>query len=125
MKKLLMILLAVLLTMALWGCGSEPAQEETSATLPGGDAMTASALYCVTVTDEAGTPIPGAMVQLCSDVCMVSATNEYGQAWFHVDPADYKVSLTVVPQGYAHVGEVTEFTFPEGSLELTIVLKAQ
>ena len=125
MKRMLLVLLAMVLALSLWGCGSEPDREETPASQPSGDALTASGLYTVTVTDEDGTPIPGVMVQLCSDVCMVCATNENGEAWFHVDPDDYKVSLTVMPQGYAHAGEATEFTFPEGSQKLTIVLKAQ
>ena len=125
MKRMFIVCLALMLALSLWGCGSKPAGEEPGASQPTGDALTASALYTVTVTDEAGTPIPGAMVQLCSDVCMVCATNEYGEAWFHVDPDDYKVSLTVMPQGYAYAGEKTRFTFPEDSRELTIVLKAQ
>ena len=118
MKKIMMILLVLMLALAGCGRDAEPTQ-------PTSDALTASSLYTVTVTDEDGTPIPGAMIQLCSDVCMLGTTNEAGEAWFHVDPADYKVSFTVIPQGYTLAGDTTEFTFPEGSRELTVVLKAE
>lgn len=120
MKKMMTLLLMLLLALCIVGCGGEEAPAPTD-----GDALTASALYAVTVTDEAGQPISGVMLQLCSDVCMLGTTNEAGEAWFHVDPADYKVSITAMPQGYALAGEATEFTFPEGSTKLTIVLKAE
>ena len=125
MKKALIILLVMMLSVSLFGCGGEPAREENHATQQTQEDRTVPVVYQVTVTDEKGTPIPNAMVQLCSDTCVVAATNEDGIAQFTLLPADYKASLTVMPQGLTYAGENTEFTFPEGSRELTIVLKAQ
>lgn len=125
MKRILIILLAMMLGISLWGCGSEPVQQESTAPQQEQETQTVPVLYSVTVTDENGTPIPNAMVQLCSDICVAGVTNEAGVAQFTLLPAEYKASMTVVPQGYAYPGETTEFAFPEGSRELTIVLKAQ
>ncbi len=119
MKKTMTCLLAMLLGLLLWGCGSE----EVGATTQPEESGTV--LYVVHVTDEKGTPIPNALVQLCSNVCVVAGTDETGTAEFTMEPSEYKASVTVLPQGYAHTGEETEFAFPEGSRELTIVLKAQ
>ena len=120
MKKIMILLMALMAALVFWGCGNEDIP-----TQPEGDALTASALYTITVTDEDGQPISGVMVQLCSDVCMLGTTNEAGEAWFHVNPDDYKVSITAMPQGYDYTGDVREFTFPENSRVLTIVLKAK
>ena len=125
MKKTTVVLLALLLALSLCACVSRiPEQDETIPKL-GEDDPAAAVLYTVTVTDESGSPIPGAMVQLCSDICVPGVTDEEGIARFTLTPGDYKVSVTVMPQGYALAGDATEFTFPEGSRELTIVLKAE
>ena len=125
MKKTTIVFLALLLALSLCACVSRmPEQDETIPKL-GEDDPAAAVLYTVTVTDESGTPVPGAMVQLCSDICVPGVTDEEGIARFTLTPGDYKVSMTVMPQGYAHAGDATEFTFPEGSRELTIVLKAE
>lgn len=129
MKKLrnfAVSLLALCMLLALAACGTtapEPT-ETTPGTVPslGEDTQAATAVYIVTVTDENGTPIPGVIVQLCSDVCVLVPGDEKGQSLFTLEPADYKVTLAVIPQGFALAGETTEFTFPEGSTELTIVL---
>lgn len=79
--------------------------------------------YNVTVTDEAGNPIPGVFVQLCLDSCVPCITNAQGVATYsNMDVADYKVSFISIPEGYT--SDVNEFHFAEGSYELTIVLKA-
>lgn len=125
MKKIMTVLLALMLALALWGCGSEPAQEESTLPQLGEDTQTTPVLYTVKVTDENGMPVSGVIVQLCSDICVPGATDEEGIARLTLMPGDYKVSVTVMPQGYTYAGETTEFTFPEGSRELTIVLKAE
>ena len=43
---------------------------------------------------------------------------------FPLPEADYKVSLPVLPAGYAYSSEIQEFSFAQGSKTLTITLKA-
>lgn len=81
--------------------------------------------YTVTVQDEEGNPIAGAMVQLCQDTCFPSMTNESGVAMFDLEEADYKVAFITMPAGYTYSSEVQEFYFESGSKEMTIVLKAE
>lgn len=80
--------------------------------------------YTVTVTDENGTPIAGALVQLCMDTCYPSATGEDGVANFHVAEAEYKVSFLTLPEGYTYSGDEDTFYFEDGSTDMVIVLKA-
>lgn len=85
--------------------------------------------YTVIVTDEAGNPIPGAMVQLCLESCMPGVTNAQGVASYpNMAVADYKVSFMDVPAGYVlpvnSDGERTNYYFEEDSYEMTLVLKA-
>lgn len=148
--KLLALVLAFAMVVALCACGStgndapatgdtnsdaandttsntQPAEgtedttadpvETTEATVPEGKAV-----YTVTVVDEGGNPVAGAMVQLCLDACIPGVTNEKGVATYTVDVADYKVSFVSLPQGYSC--DESEFYFDAGSYEMTITLKA-
>jgi len=81
--------------------------------------------YTVTVVDEAGNPIAGALVQLCNESCFPSATGDDGVAKFALDEANYKVSFLTLPAGYTYSGEEQEFYFEAGSVELTITLKPE
>lgn len=78
--------------------------------------------YRVYVADEDGAPIPGLALQLCKDdSCMMAVTDAQGAAVFDAQPDTYKVAFVRLPEGYA--ADAGEFTFPQGSRELTIVLK--
>ena len=105
---------------------STPASTTTTTTTqPADDKVT----YTVTVTDESGNPIAGAMVQLCSDTCVPTRTDENGVATWQRDEEDeYKVSFlnaTTPVEGYTYVDEgITNFYFDDGETEMTIVLKA-
>lgn len=131
-KRLLAAVVALCLAVGLCACAgggentttqanttqtstAETTQETTEAALGG---------YRVTVVDEGGNPIAGAMVQLCLDACYPAATDDSGVAKFAVEEADYKVSLLALPEGYTYTTDAQEFYFAEGSLELTITLKA-
>jgi len=81
--------------------------------------------YTVTVVDEEGNPIVGALVQLCNESCFPSATGDDGVAKFALDEANYKVSFLTLPAGYTYSGEEQEFYFEAGSVELTITLKPE
>ena len=137
MKNIFALALVLCLMMTLCACGGEkaPAEakpveteapvvvteapvEETEAALPEGMVQ-----YTVTVVDESGAPIVGAMVQLCKDSCVPAVTDANGVATFNLPEDDYKASMLAMPAGYAYAGEADTFYF-EGAFELTITLKA-
>ncbi len=133
LKNILMLVLALCLVFSLCACGGNnetpnnteetPApsstQEETQESTTADDGKVT---YTVTVVDEAGNPIVGALVQLCLEACIPSVTNAEGKATYTVEEADYKVSFVSMPAGYT--SDVNEFHFEEGSYELTLTLKA-
>lgn len=138
MKKILSIALMLCLILGLCACGSA---DETATTTEGAPAVTDAVTeavepadeteaaaegmvtYTVTVVDEEGNPIAGAMVQLCLDACIPGVTNEAGVAEFTLAEADYKVSFLTVPAGYT--AEAENFYFENGSTEITLTLKAE
>ena len=75
------------------------------------------------VVDESGKPVTGGMIQFCLDTCMPCPLDANGVASMKLKEADYKVSFTVMPTGYALAGSETEFHFADGSYEMTITLK--
>lgn len=131
-KRLLAAVLALCLTVGLCACtgggentttGANTTQASTAATTEGKTEAEENG-YTVTVVDEGGNPIAGAMVQLCLDACYPAATDDSGVARFAVEEADYKVSFLALPTGYTYTTDAQEFYFAEGSSELTITLKA-
>lgn len=145
LKNVVLVLLMLVLALNLCACGASETQESkptetpseatqpvdtteaqeateapTETTLPEG-----VVLYTVTVQDEAGNPIAGAMVQLCLDACVPGVTDETGVAKFAVEEADYKVSFLALPAGYTYATEEENFYFEDGSKEITLVLKAE
>lgn len=109
MKKLAIMLLALVMALGLLACGGTEAPAENTE-------------YTVTVLDEAGDPVPGAMVQLCKEICAPGVTDEEGVARFQLPQDDYKVTFLVLPEGYDYVDDVQEFHFEDGSMELQITL---
>lgn len=137
-KFLLAAVLALCLMLSLCACGgngdNNTTTGNTTAAAAGSDGTSEATsapeddgkvLYRVTVVDQDGNPISGAMVQLCLDTCFPSATNESGVAEFRTVEADYKVSMMMMPDGYTYSTEEQEFHFAAGSTELTITLKAE
>ena len=80
-------------------------------------------LYKVTVVDEAGNPIAGAMVQMCKESCVPAVTNAEGVADFRLEAANYDVKFIELPAGYTYSGDEQVFKFSDGELKLTITLK--
>lgn len=69
-------------------------------------------IYVLDASD--GTPIEGAMVQLCSDtLCMTGNTDEDGLAVFDQEPGDYTTHLLRVPEGYEGSEEEIQLTADE------------
>jgi len=145
-NKVLALALALMLVLCLCACGkdtnggntteaptepivettapteaTEATQAPTEATIPEGMVQ-----YKVKVTDEAGNPIVGVMVQVCTDeTCLAPVkTDDAGVATFApAAQGEYHANfLPGVPEGYEAEAEV--FYFAEGETELTIVLKA-
>ena len=88
---------------------SEPAEEEKKTCR-------------IIVTDEAGSPVSGVMVQFCSDItCMMGKTDEEGIASFAAEEGKYTVHVQKAPEGYASCTE--EFAVPQDLQDVQIVLK--
>ena len=137
MKCLLAALLVLTMAMGLCACGSKEAPAETQAAPAVTEAPVVTEAapeteapaeeeggYSVTVLDENGAPIVGAMVQLCKDACVPGVTDAEGTAKFNLPEDTYKVSFLALPAGYTYVDDVQEFYFENGSMEMTITLKA-
>lgn len=112
LKYLLTALLVLAMALVLCACGGTEAPAEEK----GG--------YSVTVLDENGDPVVGAMIQLCKDVCVPGVTDAEGTAKFDLPEDIYKVSFMTLPAGYTYADDVQEFYFEGGSREMTIILKA-
>lgn len=141
MKKLLtvsLLVLSLLLCLCACGEGEETPTTDPAATTAPTEAPTEAPTdpteevtepsneptYTVTVVDEGGNPVSGAMVQLCLESCVPAITNENGVAEFFLDEADYKVSFVMIPDGYELAGEETDFYFADGENTMTLTLKA-
>lgn len=143
-NKILALVLALMLVLCLCACGqdtnggnttdapTDPVAETTAPTEKPTEAPTEPIIpdgmvqYKVKVTDEAGNPVVGVMVQVCTDeTCLAPVkTDDAGVATFApAAEGEYHANfLPGVPAGYEADAEV--FYFAEGETELTIVLKA-
>ena len=140
MKKMLVLALALIMVLCLCACGENAEQPQETTTTPattetisanGGFAErptedTNKTEYVIKVTDTDGNPIAGAMVQICKDSCLPGVTDANGVAKFAVaEDTGYKASFLTLPENYIYVDEaVTEWYFEDGSMEITIELKA-
>ena len=130
LKRLLAAALAFCMVLCLCACGNT---EPTPATEPATDPVVTDPVtepaddgkvtYKVTVQDEGGNPVSGALVQLCLDACVPAMTNDKGVAEWNVEEADYKVSFAVMPVGYDYATDTQEFYFDDGSYEMTLTLQ--
>ena len=123
MKRFTAVILLVCLLLGLCACADNgndntPGTTQNTSELQNNGRVT----YIVKVVDEAGEPIPNVMVQLCKDSCIPAMTDGQGSASFELAEDDYKAAVIVMPEGYTT--EAEEFYFADGSLELTITLKA-
>jgi ABC-type Fe3+-hydroxamate transport system substrate-binding protein len=141
MKKLITLLLAMAMLVTLCACGGNDANNDDTANTTTTTAATTTTTttattttttvasnkftYTVNITDEAGNPIPGVMVQMCNATSCLPpcSSNAQGVVLFeNKDKDDYSVKFAVLPEGYT--ADATEYFFDEGSFEMTIVLKA-
>ena len=145
-KTLLALVLAMMLVLSLAACGEDEAPATTAAatqpattastepvvtvppqtgeTGPATEPEATNPVYTVTVVDEGGNPVAGAMVQLCDEACYPGVTDAQGVATYSLQEANYKVSFLKIPDGFETLGGETEFYFDAGSYEMTITLRA-
>ena len=140
MKRMLALLLALVMLLALCACGGKedpPVADAPVADAPVVDAPVADEpqqdeepeddriTYTVTVVDEEGKPFASTMVQMCQgENCVPTVTDEAGVATFKMaEEADYEVKLIQMPEGYAYAADAEVFHFDAGSYEMTITLK--
>lgn len=143
MKKLSYLLLSVMLLISvvcLCACGGNDSEDSSKETTSSNEVASTSVkdketepatednskiTYKVTVVDEAGKPISGAMVQCCKDACVPGVTNAEGVAEFVLAEDAYDVKFISLPEGYTYSSDVEVFNFEDGKTELTITLKAE
>lgn len=136
-KRLLMLAMVLFVVLCLWACAAEePKPTENGATSPVATEPAATeevteapvedgkVVYTVTVQDEAGNPVAGAMVQICLEACLPTVTNDQGVATWTMEEAGYKVSFVTMPAGYDYTTDTQEFYFGDGEYEMTLTLKA-
>ena len=146
-KIFLCLLLALCLMLCLCACGNtdsdnevvnDPTAENNAADATGDQPEQPSedpseetpavsgTVYTVTVTDEGGNPVAGAMLQMCQgEICLLPAsTDANGVVTFTVtEDGAYEAKFLSLPAGYEYATEEEVFPF-NGATELTIVLKA-
>lgn len=148
LKKLFAALLALCMILCLCACGDaddktpdennppqsdntqkdpEPSNEGSKDDEPENEEPEVKGIvYTITVTDEGGNPVSGAMLQMCQgEICLLPAsTDENGVVTFTVtEDGAYEAKFLSLPAGYEYVDDVQVFPF-NGATELTIVLKA-
>ena len=87
-----------------------------------GCGQTKSSAYEVLVTDGAGKPVVGAVIQFCSDAeCVMDKTGDDGIAHFEKSAGSYTVHVLKAPEGYT--ADSTEYAAPAQPGRVSIVLK--
>ena len=132
LKWLILTVAVVSLLACAAGCSETPAESNPESSAPVTTTTTTKAddgkvTYTVTVTDEDGNPIKGALIQLCAESCFPASTDENGVATWSLEEEEYKASFlnaATPAAGYTYVDpDETDFYFEDGETEMTIVLK--
>lgn len=138
-KKGLVLVLALMMLLCVCACSqtTDDAKDTTPNTAPTGSSNPATqpssgtnvtpddqVQYKIKVTDDAGNPMVGVYVQLCTEeICLAPVkTDDAGVAILKAaDDEEYHAKITKVPSGYET--DTVDFYFEDGETELTIVLK--
>ena len=105
MKKMIVILLAAALALALTGCtaaGREQAEKDTPKA------------YILHVTDQNGDPVAEVSVNFCTDAfCVPKTSGKNGLITFIGAPDVYHVQIIDVPDGYSFDESFELYAGPE------------
>ena len=131
-KRLLAMALVLCMVLCMVACNNDKdtdeekldGTEKIEATEKVTEAETeAAVLFTVKVVDETGAPVPGASIQLCTDLCQLKTTDENGVVGFDMEIINgSKLSVFKCPTGYEYTGEA-EVYLEVGSTEYTVELK--
>lgn len=81
--------------------------------------------YVITVVDQNGEPVPGAVINFCTeDSCVPVISDESGKALFNGEPYAYHIQVLSVPEGYDYTGSDDLFVKAGGD-EMTVTLTKQ
>lgn len=133
MKRLLALAMVLTVALCLMACGGNdattaPATTQKPApttTLPAPTTTVPAATYNyrIRVVDQDGTPIEGAYVIFCLEMCNFYATNAEGWALIDAEIADgYQAHIMNLPAGYEGYTFSQEYTnFEPGQTEMILV----
>lgn len=110
-KKILMFILILALVLPMAGCGSGIGENDPA------QAAESGADYTITVTDQNGDPVAGAVVNVCTDTtCEPQTADENGFIYYSGEMENYHLEVIKVPEGYdigddadLYTGEETRF----------------
>lgn len=110
-KRVMMLILILVLILSLAGCGRGTDETGPAQTAEGG------ADYTITVSDQNGDPVAGAVVNICTDTtCEPQTADENGFIYYSGEMANYHLEVIRVPDGYdigddadLYTGEETQF----------------
>ena len=115
MKKRILTFICVL-ALFLTGCGGGSGESEPS---PEGDG---GAEYTITVTDQNGDPVAGAVVNICTDTtCEPQTADENGFIYYIGELKDYHLEVIRVPEGYEIGEEADIYTGESTEISLQVV----
>ena len=81
------------------------------------------ATYTVYVVDQNGSPVPGAMINFCTDEsCQFFQSDDSGVITFTGAPYAYHLQILKLPEGYSFDPGFEAYTEPHTS-ELTVTVK--
>ena len=130
MRKFAFLICVLSLVLTLCACGADPtpttppATTVPVATTQPTTAPSTDVTYTVYVKDADGNAMAGVLIQFCDDanVCKLPVTTDAeGKVTVTYAPANYHVSVTVVPEGYT--ADADGYYFGSGETELTVTLE--
>lgn len=131
MRKFGFLLWVLCLVLVLCACGADGSKTTTPpvTTVPATTAQPTTApstdvTYTVYVKDADGNAMAGVLIQFCDDanVCKLPVTTDAeGKVTVTYAPANYHVSVTVVPEGFT--ADADGYYFASGETEMTVTLE--